>query len=225
MPKTREEYLKKLILEKFGTVKGFARMIEMPPSTLYSILRNVGGASIEHIFKICRPLNITAEQLAAFDGTEKKQPKYTTYELEKIVSTLSEYDYIPRHVTACKPVQLASIEPVEKIALPNSALGRYAGDNNLLFVHVNGDSMDKVLEDGALIAIERGVSVGSLRDKDIVVIDTDDGYMVKMFFEDFRHNRLLFKPLSNNPSHIPIVFPIGSDVKLVGRVVSFIVTL
>ena len=36
----------------------------MPPSTLFSILRNVGGASIDNIAKICKGLGITADDLA-----------------------------------------------------------------------------------------------------------------------------------------------------------------
>lgn len=55
----REEYLKQLILEDSGTVKEFAKKVEMPYSTLHSILKNVDGAAIKNIFKICKGLGIT----------------------------------------------------------------------------------------------------------------------------------------------------------------------
>lgn len=58
----REQYLKEKILEE-GNIKDFAIKINMPYTTLLSILKNVGGASIDNIFKICRGLNITAETL------------------------------------------------------------------------------------------------------------------------------------------------------------------
>lgn len=58
----REQYLKEKILEE-GNIKDFATKINMPYTTLLSILKNVGGASIDNIFKICRGLNITAEIL------------------------------------------------------------------------------------------------------------------------------------------------------------------
>lgn len=58
----REQYLKEKILEE-GNIKDFATKINMPYTTLLSILKNVGGASIDNIFKICRGLNITAETL------------------------------------------------------------------------------------------------------------------------------------------------------------------
>lgn len=41
---TREEYLKQLIIEDSVTLKDFAKKIDMPYTTLYSILKNVGGA-------------------------------------------------------------------------------------------------------------------------------------------------------------------------------------
>lgn len=60
---TREDYLKEKIKER-GTQREFAAKIGMPPSTLFSILRNVGGASIDNIIKICKGLNISPDELA-----------------------------------------------------------------------------------------------------------------------------------------------------------------
>lgn len=42
---TKEEYLKKLILQRW-TLKDFAAKINMPYGTLYSILKNVDGGSM-----------------------------------------------------------------------------------------------------------------------------------------------------------------------------------
>nr|DAN13175.1 MAG TPA: helix-turn-helix domain protein [Caudoviricetes sp.] len=61
---TREEYLKGKIKEYGMTQREFAANIGMPSSTLFSILRNVGGASIDNIIKICRGLHISPEDLA-----------------------------------------------------------------------------------------------------------------------------------------------------------------
>lgn len=59
---TREKYLKNLILE-MGSIKDFSIKIGMPYTTLLSILKNVGGASIDNIFKICSGLNISTDDL------------------------------------------------------------------------------------------------------------------------------------------------------------------
>lgn len=58
----REKYLKNLIIE-MGSIKDFSTKIGMPYTTLLSILKNVGGASIDNIFKICRGLGISTDDL------------------------------------------------------------------------------------------------------------------------------------------------------------------
>lgn len=60
----REEYIKNLIVNKGQNIKSFAKMINMPYSTLRSILENgIGGAAIDNIIKICAGLNISIETL------------------------------------------------------------------------------------------------------------------------------------------------------------------
>ena len=75
---TREEYLKQLIIEDAGTLKDFAKKINMPYTTLYSISRNVGGASIDNILKICKVLGISADDLAEMEGVEDTPKGYYT---------------------------------------------------------------------------------------------------------------------------------------------------
>lgn len=75
---TREEYLKQLIIEDSGTLKDFAKKINMPYTTLYSISRNVGGASIDNILKICKVLGISADDLAEMEGVGDIQKGYYT---------------------------------------------------------------------------------------------------------------------------------------------------
>ena len=60
----REEYIKNLIVNKGQNIKSFAKMINMPYSTLRSILENgIGGAAIDNVIKICTGLNISIETL------------------------------------------------------------------------------------------------------------------------------------------------------------------
>ena len=50
----------------------------MPYTTLYSISRNVGGASIDNILKICKVLGISADDLAEMEGVEDIPKGYYT---------------------------------------------------------------------------------------------------------------------------------------------------
>ncbi|MBP1562078.1 MAG: helix-turn-helix transcriptional regulator [Oscillospiraceae bacterium] len=60
---TREEFLSDLLKKQGHTIKGFARQIGLPTSTLRSILKNVGGAAVDNVFKICAGLGIKADDL------------------------------------------------------------------------------------------------------------------------------------------------------------------
>lgn len=60
-----EETLKELILSKYKSLREFTLKIEMPYSTLDTILkRGVDKANIINILKICDELNLSADKLA-----------------------------------------------------------------------------------------------------------------------------------------------------------------
>ena len=61
---TREQYLKSKIVENGWKLKDFAKEIDMPYTTLLSIVNSsVGGASLDNVTKICNGLNIDIENL------------------------------------------------------------------------------------------------------------------------------------------------------------------
>ena len=80
---TREQYLRAKI-ESLGNIKDFALKIDMPYSTLLSILKNVGGASIDNILKICKGLNITTDTLESISTT--KDIKRVLLPISKLLS-------------------------------------------------------------------------------------------------------------------------------------------
>lgn len=67
---TREKYLKDLIRKNGFTVKGFAQSIDMPYSTLLTMLNEekLGNAAVDSVIRICRGLNITIQDL---QGTQE----------------------------------------------------------------------------------------------------------------------------------------------------------
>lgn len=74
---TREIYLKNLIKENKMTIKEFAQSIEMPYSTLLTMLNDgkVGNAAVDNVIKICKGLNITIQELQASQESEIAQPQ------------------------------------------------------------------------------------------------------------------------------------------------------
>ena len=87
---TRESYLREKILE-YGTVKEFAEKIGMPYTTLLSILKNVGGASINNIIKICAGLGISADMLAEIGDDTPMPVKKDGYYTDPEAAEFAEY--------------------------------------------------------------------------------------------------------------------------------------
>lgn len=67
---TREDFIKATIASNGYTLKDFAKLIQMPYTTLLSILNgSIGGAGLDNVLKICRALNIKIEDLNRITGT------------------------------------------------------------------------------------------------------------------------------------------------------------
>lgn len=68
---SREEYIKSLISKKGMTIKSFASSIDMPYSTLLSMLNgSIGGAAVDNVIKICKGLEITISDLQSCADSE-----------------------------------------------------------------------------------------------------------------------------------------------------------
>lgn len=90
--------LKEMIIEKYGSVKKFCETIDMPWTTLDSILkRGIANSNITNVLKITKELELDTESLAngqIVHSGFKKQPttlaahfdgaEYTEEELEEI---------------------------------------------------------------------------------------------------------------------------------------------
>lgn len=62
---SRELILRNMILDKYVSLRQFAKEIDIPYSTLMTLLaRDVGGASFDIVIKICRKLEIDPLELA-----------------------------------------------------------------------------------------------------------------------------------------------------------------
>lgn len=62
---TRELYLKNLIKSNGLTIKEFAKKIDMPYTTLLTMLNEekIGSAAVDNVIKICKGLGITIQDL------------------------------------------------------------------------------------------------------------------------------------------------------------------
>lgn len=85
----REELIKSEIKALGLTIKDFAKQINMPYTTLLSILKSVGGASMDNIFKICNGIHIDIELLnPTFHTFYTSNPKDIWTTIKFYMSTL-----------------------------------------------------------------------------------------------------------------------------------------
>ena len=61
---SREEFLRTIIEDRYGSLRAFTKNIGMPYTTIVSILkRGIGNTSVDNILKICKHLGIPPESL------------------------------------------------------------------------------------------------------------------------------------------------------------------
>lgn len=140
---------------------------------------------------------------------------------------LSTYKFVPASVSAGALTNIDSINYMPSVMIPDFMMGRYAGNRNIILMHVNGESMNNVIQNGAVIAVLTNVELSDIHDGDIVVIKNGGDYTVKRFYNDRPHQEFVFRPDSNNMAFRDIVFSYDAadDLYLIGKVVMYNVTL
>lgn len=140
---------------------------------------------------------------------------------------LSTYKFVPASVSAGALTNIDSINYMPSVMIPDFMMGRYAGNRNIILMHVNGESMNNVIQNGAIIAVLRNIELPDIHDGDIVVIKKGGDYTVKRFYNDKQHQEFVFKPDSSDMAFRDIIFSYENtdDLYLIGKVVMYNVTL
>jgi len=139
-----------------------------------------------------------------------------------------EYDLLPVSVSAGIPSGIDSVKKVdvEKIKIPDIVMGRYAKRRDIWFMRVNGDSMNKIIPHGSLIAV-KSVELNDLKNNDIVVFSNGYEYSTKRFYNDTQNERFIFKPDSTELcfTDYEISYKNSNELKIHGKVVIYIAEL
>lgn len=212
----RGELLQSIIEEKGYNLMSLSKASGVPYTTIRSMIeRNLNNASIDNTMKICKTLGISVDSLVS---SSKKVSEQT--------DSTSQYTYIPTSISAGTPIVA---EPVadyetEKITLPDSVMGKWAGHKDIFIMRVNGESMNKVMPHGSLIAVKE-VEISQLKNGDIVVYSDSHDYAVKRFY--MYDDELIFRPDSTDLrfSEMRIKIDNAENVRIHGKVVLYIVEL
>ncbi|MCC2249115.1 XRE family transcriptional regulator [Virgibacillus sp. AGTR] len=136
-----------------------------------------------------------------------------------------EFPFIPATVSAGLPLEIKSLDEndLEYLSIPDNIMGKWAVHSDIFLMRVNGDSMNRVITHGSLIAI-KPVSFSGLKDGDIVVYSDGGDYAVKRYYR--RGDEILFKPDSTDVMFGEYRTNIdNADLMIHGKVVVYIVEL
>lgn len=223
---TNEEILKRIIEEKYQNVKAFSEKINIPYTTVRSILeRGLLNAKVENVIKIADELNMRAEDMLLLSEKENlnkdlyfyfenldKERKLKVIDFAK--SKLDEQNTISDNI-----VQLPTTLNLDAVVAAGT--GEWQGEEikeeieydgqippHDYVVRVNGDSMLPLFEDNQILFIRKTHEV---RDGQIIVCMLNNETYVKKIMG----NRLV----SLNKKYKDILINEYDDFKVVGVVV------
>lgn len=146
-----------------------------------------------------------------------------------IVSGMNEYNYFDAGLSAgvLNDVDPFTANDVGTVGLSDVVMGKYAGDKDIFITYINGESMNRIIPDGSLIAVKQYTEFSELCDGDIVVFQEGAGMAVKRFYNDVKNKIVTFTPDSTSGEFRPInyLYDSMSDVRIIGKVVVYTVTV
>lgn len=145
-------------------------------------------------------------------------------EKPKKVFPSSSYRFWDVGISAGAFEEIEGVTELPTVDVPDELLGRWAGNRNIMFMRVNGESMNNVIEDGAIIAVLSEVERGQIKNGDIVVASIDRReYTVKRFFDVPEERCIILRPDSSDPSFRELVWNYDDEdgLYILGKVVIY----
>lgn len=202
------------------SVSELARQTGMAKSAVSRYLNKTREFPLNRANDFAKALGMTPEFLLGVGI--KEQPK-------KKSSRQSTYNYFDAGLSAgaLMDVDPFTNQDVETITLSDVIMGKYAGDKDIFISYINGESMNRIIPDGSLIAIKKYDDVSELCNGDIVVFQDQGEMAVKRFYNDRRNGIITFNPDSTDDKFTPINYLYANldNVRIIGKVVVYTVTV
>lgn len=165
-----EEKIKKLIIEKYGSVRQFALKIDVPYTTIDSILkRGIDNSNVSNVIKICKALDLS------IDKTIEKNDLVSTLNFDnatyiKPIEDDENMVQIPVLGTIKAGIPIEAQEDIlEYIEIPKLWL---RGGKQFYGLKISGDSMYPKYQENDIVVFEdsRSYDLESARNKDCAVM-------------------------------------------------------
>ncbi|WP_462133212.1 XRE family transcriptional regulator [Peptostreptococcus stomatis] len=182
---------------------------------------DIANMKQNNIVSLANALNISPLQVLDFDDTSTK--KHYIHDTD-----LYEYKFFPISISAGSLENIDAIQEYELVSISDKILGKYAKNKNIILLKINGESMNKIIPNGSYIVVDTSRNtIHDIKDRDVVVFSENGSYSVKRYINDVSNQRILFKPDSTDDTFTPIEvkYENSEDLRLIGRVVKYIVNL
>lgn len=160
-----EEKLKNVIIEKYGSVRQFAMKIDVPYTTVDSILkRGIDNSNVGNVIKMCKALNISIDNLI-----ENKDILFNIkFDNAELVGTHSDVVKIPvlGIIKAGIPIE-AQEDILEYIDIPKDWL---RGEKTFYGLKISGDSMYPKYSEKDIVIFEKTDDYNLANNKDCAVM-------------------------------------------------------
>lgn len=228
---TKEEYVKKMIDEKGYNLKTFAEKIEVPYTTLVTILKNnINRASVDNVIKIAQGLGTTVEGLERMYKNSLESNSLIKGNVTYISDNNIEMLQIP-HYGDIAAGALATVNPVLEeeltfVSIPSMFLEKRCGSEELISFRVNGESMNMIIPNGSTV-IAKIINHGNVKDGDIVIFSHDGQYSMKRFRRDEQDKVLIFSPESTDRKFRDTIvsYETQNDLKIYAKVIWYGVSI
>ena len=97
---TIEDKLKEYIMTKYSSLREFTQKVDLPYSTMTTILkRGLANSNVLNIIKICKELNISADELAAGKIVPMQHHTSGTIRIEDVIQNAKQEIINADHLT------------------------------------------------------------------------------------------------------------------------------
>ncbi|SKA25315.1 XRE family transcriptional regulator [Megasphaera cerevisiae] len=216
-------------MDNLSTASGLSKpYISMLEKNKNSRTGNPIIPSLRTLQKLAKGMNITLDKL--LENMDTTQKVSISNDQQSAQSPLPSFEYrnYPAGIAAGALEEIDAIDNVPMVAVPDAWLGKYARNRNIVFMHVNGESMNKIIQNGATIAVLININLDTIHNGDVVVAQNCHGeYTVKHFYDDADNDRFILRPDSSDPSFTDMIFNYddADEMKIFGKVVIYSVYL
>lgn len=159
-----EDELKKLILEKYESMRNFSDKIGLPNSTVVSILeRGIKNSNMSNVMKLCKGLNISIDKLI----DENKIVNLLQFDNAEYIDT-SNVVQIPVFGTIKAGIPIESQNDItEYVEIPKSWI---KGEKKFFGLKISGDSMYPKYDENDIVIFEQNNDSELFNGKDVAVM-------------------------------------------------------